>query len=476
MRSLFLKIFLWFWLAMALSGATLVIMTHAVQIGPIARQHRRIEHEWDRVLRQTLSVYGQAAIESYGQGGLPALRRFTGRLDKSTGVRLSLFEDGNLLSGGAERGAYGAGPSPDIRKLVAMVLNGKSGNASLIEGKGYLLVLRLGGPGRHVYEVAGRWPQTPFRFGPPGSFGFHLLVSFIIGGIVSYGLAWRLTAPVGRLREATHQLAAGNLKARAGAELGARNDEIGALARDFDGMAGRIESLVAAQQRLIRDISHELRSPLARLRVALELARQKNLPDEAAGPLDRIEREAERLNDLIAELVTLTLLESGAERLERSVVDLPALVREVAADADFEARGGMKRALKVLVNGEGPIGSIRGSEEMLRRAVENVVRNALRYTPEGGQVEIALERTRKDGRPHFIISVRDHGPGVPEGALKEIFRPFYRVTDARERLTGGAGIGLAITERAVHLHGGQVTARNADGGGLLVEIDLPEDS
>lgn len=486
MRTLFLRIFLWFWLAMALTSATMIIMTRAARIGPIAGRHRLIKLERDRILRQTLSIYGQAAINAYREGGHSALQKFTVGLEKkSAGVRLYLFEDGTLISGVAVPGA-------PMDKLLAMVRRGKGKNKnSLAWGEGYLLVLRLAAPkpaaGRHVYEVAGWWPgKVPFRFGHPGPSWFYLLISFIMSGIVSYGLAWRLSSPIGRLRQATHELSAGNLTARAGAELHGRKDEIGALARDFDGMAGRIESLVAAQQRLIRDISHELRSPLARLRVALELARQRQGQKDAdlhptnenaaADFLDRIERECERLDSLISELVTLTLLESGTEALERDMVDLPSLVKAIAGDAGFEARG-MKRELKVLVNGEA---KINGSAEMLRRAIENVVRNALRYTPEGSPVELLLrmDRVLENGQkqPHALIAVRDHGPGVPEDALKDIFRPFYRVGDARERLTGGAGLGLAITERAVRLHGGHVTARNAEGGGLLVEIDLPAET
>ena len=496
MRSLFLRIFLWFWLAMALASGTMIVMTHTAGIGPIAGRHRRIELERDRVLGQALSIYGQEAINTYNEGGPPALQRFTRGLDTSAGMRLYLFEDGALISGGA-------GPSQAMDRLAAMVRGGKGGN-SMAWGKGYLLVTRLVGPQpaaerlsrsgwpaarRHIYEVAGWWPgKIPLRLGPPGRpFGFYLLISFIMSGIVSYGLAWGLSAPIGRLRQTTHELASGNLTARAGPELGGRTDEIGALARDFDGMAGRIESLVAAQQRLIRDISHELRSPLARLRVALELARQRQKQidpppkneNAAAGFLDRIERECERLDSLISEIVTLTLLESGAELLESGAVDLSLLVVEIADDAGFEARG-MNRELEVRVFGEA---KILGSAEMLRRAIENVVRNALRYTPEGGRVEIEMDcvpegvqRSNGQKLPRVRLRVRDHGPGVPEDALKEIFRPFYRVADARERLTGGAGLGLAITERAVRLHGGNVTARNAPGGGLLVEIDLPEET
>jgi two-component system sensor histidine kinase CpxA len=227
-------------------------------------------------------------------------------------------------------------------------------------------------------------------------------------------------------------------------------------------MAERLESMVRAQQRLLGDISHELRSPLARLGVALGLARQRSGP-EANGALDRIERESDNLNEMISQLLTLTRLESGTDGRKRTDVDLGALVKEVADDADFEARS-LNRAVQVVSSDNC---SIRGVEELLRSAVENVVRNAVRYTAEGTAVEVAL--SRRNG--HAVISVRDRGNGVPEEALEKIFRPFYRTEDARDRQSGGGtGLGLAITERAVRMHGGSVQAVNATDGGLAVEM------
>jgi len=225
---------------------------------------------------------------------------------------------------------------------------------------------------------------------------------------------------------------------------------------------------MTAQRHLLRDISHELRSPLARLIVALELARQRS-GKEAKGALERIEEEAERLNDLIGQLLTLTQLESGGERIERGPVPLKELIESIAADADFEAqtRG---RNVRALVEDDF---AVQGSEELLRRGIENVVRNAVRYTAEGTQVEIAVSRRRGDSGDSVVIRVRDHGPGVPEEVLARIFLPFYRVADARDRQSGGTGIGLAITERAVRLHNGTVAAANAPDGGLIVEITLP---
>jgi two-component system sensor histidine kinase CpxA len=240
------------------------------------------------------------------------------------------------------------------------------------------------------------------------------------------------------------------------------------LGRDLDRMAERIETLVEAQKRLLRDISHELRSPLARLNVALGLVRQQSQP-AVEGYLDRIEGEAERLNELIGQLLTLTVLESGHEQQAREDIDLAALVTEVADDAGFEAEG---RNRQVLITDNDPL-MVSGNREMLRRALENVVRNALRYTAEQTAVELSLRMERDDTSAYAVMSVRDHGPGVPEAALGNLFRPFYRVADARDRQSGGTGIGLSIAERALQLHGGTIAASNVTDGGLMVKIRLP---
>jgi two-component system sensor histidine kinase CpxA len=298
--------------------------------------------------------------------------------------------------------------------------------------------------------------------------GLRFLIILVIGGIFCYWLARYLTTPLFRLRTTTNELAEGNLSARVARKLTKRRDEVGQLGRDFNVMAERLESMVRAQQRLLGDISHELRSPLARLGVALGLARQRS-GAEANGALDRIERESENLNEMISQLLTLTRLESGTDGRRRTDVDLAALVRDVAEDADFEARS-RNRSVQVVSSDSC---SISGVEELLRSAVENVVRNAVRYTPEGTAVEVTLRRRNGGGDNYAIISVRDRGKGVPEEALEKIFRPFYRTEDARDRQSGGGtGLGLAITERAMHMHGGSVTATNAPDGGLSVEMRL----
>jgi two-component system sensor histidine kinase CpxA len=301
----------------------------------------------------------------------------------------------------------------------------------------------------------------------PNVWWAQFIAVLLTAGIFCYFLARYLSSPVVKLRAATQQLAGGDLSARVGAATSRRRDELADLGRDFDVMAERIESLMASQQRLLHDISHELRSPLARLKIALELARQSDGQD-ALWALDRIEREADRLNDLIGQLLTLARLENDQPKAGKEPVDLRELVDDIVFDANFEASN-YNRAVKVIASQDC---TIEGDEQLLRSAIENVVRNAVSYTAEGTTVEISLRRQDDDGG-RVVINALDKGAGVPQAALAEIFRPFYRVEDARDRQSGGIGLGLSISRRAVQAHGGTVTASNAPDGGLLVVISLP---
>ena len=219
---------------------------------------------------------------------------------------------------------------------------------------------------------------------------------------------------------------------------------------------------------MLQDVSHELRSPLARLNLALGIAARK-AGAEAQDALDRIEHEAEQLNELIGQLLTLSRLESTHENLERSKLDLLVIVNEVAADADFEAEA---RGCKVRVTKRDSC-IVRGVETLLRSAIENVLRNAISYTARGTDVEVEISRQIESGQPHAVVTIRDHGPGVPQEHLESIFRPFHRVEDARDRNRGGTGLGLAIAARAAHIHGGSISADTAPEGGLIVKLRIP---
>jgi two-component system sensor histidine kinase CpxA len=322
--------------------------------------------------------------------------------------------------------------------------------------------------GRFVVSATGKPYIFVARFrqagGPPPFFTApRIAVSILIAGVVCYLLALYLTSPVKKLKAAVQQFAEGNLDVRVSPQLRSRQDELADLGREFDHMAERIAALISAQKRLLADISHELRSPLARLTVALELAR-KNTTGKGIAALDRIELESERVNSLVGQLLALTRLESGAERVPPECLVLEDIVQLVIDDANYEAKPHHKE-VKVL-----QLAScrVRGSSELLRSGIENVVRNAIRYTAEGTAVEVSL--TCPPGAA--VLTVRDYGPGVPEAELTHIFEPFYRVGEARERSSGGVGLGLSIADRTIKLHGGSIRAENVPGG-LLITIELP---
>jgi len=449
-RSLFLKIFVWFWLAMIIINVVLFAAVALTRPTPTRRS-------W-RDLAQT-GPNAQRAAEIYEQSGPGALSASLQATEKASGVSATFFDEaGKELSGRTV-------------PQKAQELSAKSTETRDIEFnfdvEGTLVARPVVSANGQRYIYVAHIPRPPFQ---PSfqTLGLRLLVVLVIGGIFCLWLARYITTPLLKLRTTTNELAEGNLGARITTKLAKRRDEVGQLGRDFNSMAQRLESMVKAQQRLLGDISHELRSPLARLGVALGLARQRSGP-EANGALDRIERESDNLNEMISQLLTLTRLESGTDGRKRSEIDLAELVREVADDADFEARS-VNRAVQVVSSDKC---SINGVEELLRSAVENVVRNAVRYTPEGTAVEVALRKQNGNGNDFAVISVRDRGNGVPEEALEKIFRPFYRTEDARDRQSGGGtGLGLAITERAVRMHGGSVQATNAADGGLSIEMRL----
>jgi two-component system, OmpR family, sensor histidine kinase CpxA len=448
MRSLFAKIFVSYWLAQALFLVLAILVTLAFR----DPQNSSTGVAEGRVLSDGVRIYEQSGKE--------AVRRYMEEVRDTEHVRgFILDEHGEEISG---------------RKLPDWVKNAEHGR---IRPPGTLLGQWLAPfhlhrqntispTGRHYTLLAVLPPTGPF--GPNGVPGLGILIAVISSGLVCYLLTRYLTAPVVRLRAATLKLAAGDLSARAGTFGLRRRDEMADLVRDFDAMAERLEKLVTAQSRLLNDISHELRSPLARMNVALGLARQRTGP-EAQSALERIDLESNRLNGLIERLLTIARLDCGHEAIRMDPLHLEELVREIAEDADFEAQSRECHVRPVIQDD----GLVMGNPPLLHSAVENVVRNATRYTLEGTEVEVRLERSHGLAGEEAIIRVTDSGPGVPEDALEKLFLPFYRIDDARGRQTGGVGLGLAITERAVRLHGGTVRAANRPQGGLMVEIRLP---
>jgi two-component system sensor histidine kinase CpxA len=482
MHSLFLKIFLWFWTAMALIGLAFVAVEATTQA-------EQATVRWRSITGDAFAVYAREAAENFeikSKEGLAGqeLAKYLTQLESRTHIQAWLFDERGYAVPGSTLSAQLSGDNAQIERIRSLAARALGSGQTEFEPQGSttLAARRADSPDGGRYVLVGQLETARYGFWNT-ELRVHLLrlvAVLLAASFLCWGLARHLTGPIITLRAVAQRLAVGDLKARAGAELSRRQDELGDLAQDFDRMATRIEALLneqsqlmQAQRRLLADVSHELRSPLARMGVALDLARDSVeavakgvAPDVGLDEvLNRIESEAGRLAQMIARLLTLSRLESGVQEAEMSPIDLASLVRSIVADADFEARSN-QRAVRTTICDEC---TLRGTRDLLRSAIENVVRNALRHTPENTEVEVSI---MQDG-DRALISVHDWGPGVPEAELQNIFRPFYRVSEARERPGGGEGLGLSITARSVQLHGGDVHAENASNGGLIVKMRLP---
>lgn len=316
-----------------------------------------------------------------------------------------------------------------------------------------------------IYTVNRTPPATLLAPGPRGT-ALRLVAAALISALISYFLARSLATPLEELRRASRKIAAGDLGTRVSRSMPSRQDEIGQLARDFDVMTSRLQAMQKANRRLLQDVSHELRSPLARLSVALEIARKKGA-DGIESELDRISLESQRLETLVNDVLGLLRESSESASRKDEDVDLSALLDDLVEVVNYEVPEGKPG---VLWEPSGPC-AFRGDRELVWRAMENLLRNALRHTdPERG-VLLGLDVNRRKSTAN--LEVRDFGGGVPEAELEKIFEPFYRVQESRDRDSGGHGLGLSIASGAVQRHGGSIAARNAEDGGLIVRVSLP---
>ena len=450
MGSLFTRAFLFFWATIVLFVAVAVLLAAANFLA-------------DSIEPQRLAREAQAVLDA---GGRPALEQWLRARNEDTrkgSPRVLVIDPhGRDILGRAMpsfgRGARFGPPPPDLPA----------------DGRGpplpdVPLLPRLKAADGTVYVLALDPPPSRGPFSPPFSrtaLALLLAIAFAVSGLVSYGFARSITRPLERLAASARRLADGDLTARAAARDATRRDELGGLAREFDAMAARLAALIEARKQLLRDMSHELRSPLARLQMAVGIARQPG--SDPARQLERIERESERLEALIARILDYARLERDPSTLAREEVDLVELVRRVVHDAEFESQSTGRIELEIAAEAEAGWARIPHADPaVLHTAVDNVVRNALLH---GGGGSITVSVSAAAGT--VTIQVRDHGPGVPPRDLERIFEPFYRVATDGPR-TDGYGVGLALARRAAELHGGRVVAANADGGGLRVGIVLP---
>lgn len=451
MRSLFFKIFLWFWLAMALLAAALLAVTWTMRADPVVpAQHA--------FLGDALEQNAKIALWRLKNRGKADVAAYLQRMEKKNQVCALLMDArGDVIVGNSR--VIGA-------KALAQAAAKRDEVEFQISGVDLMAARRVVDTDGRVYVLLASMPRAilaALRV-QPGTRLLRITATMIIAGLVCFGLARYLADPVVKLRAATRRFAAGDLTVRVRPQLGHRRDELADLAHDFDVMAAQIATLLMAQRRLLGDVSHELRTPLTRLNLALELAR-RHAGDNATPALDRIEREAAQLNELIGQLLMLSRLESGEVQPAYVSFDLAEMLSEIVADAKFEAESTQRHIQLQKVESC----RIHGTPAVVRSTLENVIRNSLRHTPEQSSVDIKMLCETKSA----TITVRDYGPGVPPEALTEIFLPFYRVDESRDRQDGGAGLGLAIVERGIVSHGGTVEAQNAPDGGLIIQICLP---
>lgn len=441
MPRLFWKLFLSLWLS---------IMAFAVVVSWI-NQSLILSHEIEqpgRGFEVNLNRFKSKLSQDLAEGGEPRVTRALRDLPK--GMRNHIFvldADGRELLG-RER---------VLKKLKHGRMKVSSKQMVSADGREYTLI------------SSGRIPPRALFAPGPRGVGMRLLVAAVISALVSFLLARYLAAPLGQLSRASRRLATGDLSARVGEPLDRNRDEFGQLARDMDEMAARLQVAQEANRRLLRDVSHELRSPLARLRVALEIARNKD-QSQVVEELNRIELESERLEALVDEVLGILHESSGSQQLNITRFDLAELLQDLVETVNYEITDkGKPIELKTPL----PL-PLEADRDLLWRVFENLLRNALMHGGDSVAVDVSTEPSDRE----IIIRVTDTGPGIAEQHLARIFEPFYRVDEARARTGGGHytghGLGLAIAASAVRRHGGRISAHNRQGGGLEVRVVLPD--
>ena len=451
MRRLFLKIFLWFWATVALTGVSLVLA--------FILQPQGVASRWHASLADTTRFFGSAAVAALDQGGIAAASAYIDRLGVDAQIHACIFDaDGKPLAGTF---------CSEFTAMAMHVANGEPEDFAIRQGFIRMAVpLKLSGGPTYIYA-------SELVAGPRAALGTDPAVvllrgglALVVSGLVCYFLTLYLTAPILRLRTAALQITGGQLSVRAERRMESRRDELGDLVRAFNQMADKTEHLISSQRQLVYDVSHEFRSPLARLNVSLDLLRRRGCDDSA---LSRMETDLRRLNEMIGRLLTVAKLEATSTLQTPLQVDLNSLLESVVGDAAFEAQ---EKGIRFEMVQSADL-SVQGDPTLLRSAIENVLRNAVRYTRTETTVELLLGADPAISTNEAVLVIRDHGPGVPTEELANIFKPFYRVSDSRSQETGGVGLGLAIAERIVRLHRGSIRALNVPNGGLQVEMRFP---
>ena len=451
MRSLYWKIFISFWLA-----TSLIIVTTAWVTREIAQKSSAPAQE-----RVFMDSYANAAVATFEAGHRAALLKWLERAGLSKHMNLFLLTNTGDIIGNQD--------TPDMVKQVSLDLVHGQLDEGILKSDNLIVsheILSTTGIAYRLAAVSEK-PLSSFVQIQWAGLTARLVIAMFISGLICYLLSIYLTQPLRALSLAAKSIAKGKLSTRVGRITGHYKDEIDELSYEFDSMAEQLETLINSKQRLLQDISHELRSPLARLQIAIELGRNK-ANHLASSEFNRMEAECLRLNTLIGEVLHFARLDKSTTTLNKILVDLPSLLKDIINDANYEFSTIVPRVLI----GKLESCTLLSDERLIHRAIENVLRNALRYSPSDQTVTISLYQKKQQ----VCIDIEDNGPGVPNDQLTAIFNPFYRVDTAREKKTGGYGLGLTIAKQAVKLHHGNIKATNRKQGGLLVRITLPQTS
>ena len=441
LRTLYAKIFLWF--CLTAFGTTVLVIAIVAVFGtqPVGRH-------WVAI---TQGLYAQAAADTYTQSGPQALERYF------RGIRAASDVDGYLVRSLTDTNDVLGRPLPaEIQRVVHDYGTQRMGRVwtsavrvQSVNGVTYIFAMQTNPFARLI--------DSSFA----GTMGIRFLLAIVFIAVFCLLLARHITRPIRMLESAASRLAAGDLSVRARPSLGNRRDELSAMATSFDEMAERIETLVNTQQQMLADISHELRSPLTRIGVSLELLRRGE-----ADVLPEIAADLDRLNGMIGQILELARFDLQLPAASTERVDLRTVLEDVVGRAGYE---GQQRGITVLLNAPHPT-FVLGNQAALESCFENIVRNALQHSSSGGNVEVTLALAEEGWAS---VRIDDDGSGVPDAALTEIFKPFYRVPGSSTTHTSGSGLGLSISARIAHGCGGFIAASNRSGRGLSVEVRLP---
>jgi two-component system sensor histidine kinase CpxA len=450
---LFVKIFSWFWVTALVIIGLIFVGRHVMDLRPI---------DPSTMYASVAPMLAAEAARAYESGGPAGFTRFANSLAGGHESQLFLLDRSNkdVLSRAISRDTLRLASEVGKDQLVAT-------QSSLYERvAAYKFVSTSGRPYTLVlYEHS----TVPNLTGVLLSAGIPFLLGLLfVVTILCFWLAYHIAAPIHGIQSAARRVAQGDLSARVPHAVSLRRDELAALAMDFDSMVERIGTLIRTQKNLLNSVSHELRSPLARLNVSLAVMR-KRIPEELIDIGERMERDVARIDTLIGQLLTLSRLEAGLSSGERENVNFTLLVQEVVADGNFEATALGK---SVTLKSANPVVLENANSLALRSACENIVRNAIQFTRPGTEVKVALRIDNAASSPQVILTVCDEGPGVPKDSLQNIFSPFFRINGSG-RQSEGNGLGLAIALEAIRLHHGSITASNLSPNGLEISVRLP---